>query len=308
MALVWLAPPAPAEELVLKDGQKIVGSIVGYEDGMFRVETGYGFALVRKDKVASVNFGAGSPGEAVKKAAEQKTRTEANKLASEGARPVKGAASSPGKPVAPVPPSSQSTGAETAAAPRPQAPTAPPPPPVSRPISEPLPPHLDERVEGTSYVNETFRFSMFKPPGWKVFEGIPRETVPAIVALGTEDEQTLLFVHRQAWSGPPDLKKDATEERLQQTYQDYQKISESLVQLDGRPAFRRVFKGVLDGVEWYGVSVLISKDNSVFGIMGLTSAETYQFQQAVFNKIINSFRFLPPIAQSTPVSPAVVTP
>src|ERR1035438_3994144 len=43
-----------AEEITLKDGQKIVGTIVGYEKDMFRVETDYGIALVRKDKVASI--------------------------------------------------------------------------------------------------------------------------------------------------------------------------------------------------------------------------------------------------------------
>jgi len=35
----------------------------------------------------------------------------------------------------------------------------------------------------------------------------------------------------------------------------------------------------------------VARDNTVFGLIGLTSAETFQFQQAVLNKIINSFRF-----------------
>ena len=46
--------PPRAEEIILKNGQKIVGTIVGYEKDMFRVETEYGIALVRKDKVASI--------------------------------------------------------------------------------------------------------------------------------------------------------------------------------------------------------------------------------------------------------------
>jgi hypothetical protein len=32
----------------------------------------------------------------------------------------------------------------------------------------------------------------------------------------------------------------------------------------------------------------------VFGITGLTSAETFEFQEALFNKIIKSLHFLPP--------------
>src|SRR5580704_17317051 len=53
-ALLGAHFPACAEEITLKDGQKIVGTIVGYENDMFRVETEYGMALVRKDKVASI--------------------------------------------------------------------------------------------------------------------------------------------------------------------------------------------------------------------------------------------------------------
>ena len=41
--LLLLASPVHADTLKLKDGQKISGTIVGFENGMFRVETDYGF-------------------------------------------------------------------------------------------------------------------------------------------------------------------------------------------------------------------------------------------------------------------------
>src|SRR5271169_214242 len=57
VVLVFLgATPALADDLKLKDGKKISGNIVGFENGMFRVETEYGFVLVRKDKVSSVTI------------------------------------------------------------------------------------------------------------------------------------------------------------------------------------------------------------------------------------------------------------
>src|SRR5205807_3322442 len=49
-----LAPSAAADEIRLKDGSKILGTIVGYEDNSFKVQASYGFALVRKDKVAAI--------------------------------------------------------------------------------------------------------------------------------------------------------------------------------------------------------------------------------------------------------------
>ena len=48
--------PSRSEEITLKDGQKIVGTIIGYENDMFRVETTFGIALIRKDKVASIEM------------------------------------------------------------------------------------------------------------------------------------------------------------------------------------------------------------------------------------------------------------
>src|ERR1700751_4585041 len=45
---------ARGDEFRLKDGSKIVGTIVGFEDGAFKVQTTYGFAYVRKDSIAKI--------------------------------------------------------------------------------------------------------------------------------------------------------------------------------------------------------------------------------------------------------------
>ncbi len=294
---VWMAmPSAAAEELVLKNGQKIVGTIVGYENDMFRVETEYGFVLVRKDKLETVNFSGGT-----KAAAAKKSTSSSPSPASPPTPPekVSRATAVPALNVPDVPASNSAV-----APPRePVKPAATPPPP-SRPVDEPLPTSLQEHVEGTTYVNDSFHFAMFKPPGWKVYEEVPKETGSAIMAIGAEDEQTLLFVDRQVWSGTPDFKSDSAEARLRSTYQEYHKLLESPTELGGQPALRRVFNGVIDGTEWHGISVHLAHGNAVFGIIGLTSAETYQFQQALFNKIINSFHFLAPTspAASPPAS------
>jgi len=273
--------PAAAEELVLKSGQKIVGTIVGYEEDMFRVQTEFGFALIRKDKVASIDFAPGSSNEAVPKRADRPRAAATGKAAGSDAERAPASSADSLHPVA------EATSVATAAAAHIRTSPA-----VSRPLNEPLPAQIRERVEGNSYINETFQFAMYKPPGWKVYEGLARETGRAIVAIGAEDEQTLLIVDRQVWSGLPDLESDAAEANLRQTYQDYQQDSESPAQVDGHAAVRRAFQGVLEGVEWHGIAVHVARGNTLFGLIGLTSAETYEFQQALLNKIINSFHFL----------------
>jgi hypothetical protein len=59
-AIALLAPvSAHADELKLKDGTKITGTIVGFEENSFKVKTSYGFAVVQKDQVASINISEG---------------------------------------------------------------------------------------------------------------------------------------------------------------------------------------------------------------------------------------------------------
>ena len=54
LALSALALPALADEIQLKDGKIFYGSIVGYDNKMFKVKTDYGFIYIAKDKIASI--------------------------------------------------------------------------------------------------------------------------------------------------------------------------------------------------------------------------------------------------------------
>ena len=54
LTLGILAAPGRADEIRLKDGKKLYGVIVAYEDNMFKVKTDYGYVLVEKDKIAQI--------------------------------------------------------------------------------------------------------------------------------------------------------------------------------------------------------------------------------------------------------------
>src|SRR5438309_7046527 len=54
LAILAVAGKARGDEFHLKDGSKIVGTIVGFENGAFKVQTSYGFATVRKDSIAEI--------------------------------------------------------------------------------------------------------------------------------------------------------------------------------------------------------------------------------------------------------------
>lgn len=356
-SVACMVAPTRAEEITLKSGQKVVGTIVGFENGMFRVETEFGVALVRKDKVQSIQVS--KPDETHSIAAPSKAEPERTGNKTESVQPggssaaiapqndaavnrkpaplstppqlpAAHAASAPaanpqpaksndthpalptassppphaGNQIPQTPPRSVATQVPATPAanhqpvPEPansNAPAAPEPkaaPPVSHPIDAPMPAHLLEHVDGNTYFNDTFQFSMYKPPDWKIIEGVPKLTGSGIMAMGTDDQMTLLIVDRQVWSGAPQLTSDQVEAQLRQTYQEYHRLSEEPVECNGQSAIRRSFTGVVDGAEWHGVAVQVIRGNTVFGIIGLTAAESYQFQESVFNKVFRTFRFL----------------
>ena len=53
-ALIVATIPVLADEIRLKDGKKLYGVIVAYEENMFKVKTDFGYVLVEKDKIASI--------------------------------------------------------------------------------------------------------------------------------------------------------------------------------------------------------------------------------------------------------------
>src|SRR5580698_11569725 len=53
---IAFAGVVPADELKLKDGSTVVGTIVGFEQNSFKVKTSYGYAVVLKDQVASITI------------------------------------------------------------------------------------------------------------------------------------------------------------------------------------------------------------------------------------------------------------
>jgi hypothetical protein len=131
-AMALLAPlRARADELKLKDGTKIVGTIVGFEENSFRVKTSYGFAVVQKDQVASINISEGKN--------EAKNEGK-NDVKSDGEKPAPVAKPDPA-PVAaakPIEAAKTSTASSSPAAPPSPAalPPAKPPSPPEKPASE----------------------------------------------------------------------------------------------------------------------------------------------------------------------------
>ena len=180
------------------------------------------------------------------------------------------------------------TGAPAATAPRVEpAPARATPPP-------PLPARIEEQVTGTAYVNETYRFQIFKPPTWRSYPQLVRPQTPLVAALGTPDETTLLLIGREYYNGALSDYVRLAERSLQRLYENYRGEGESPTQIAGIPAVERRFSGEAEGRYWTGTAIYFARGQLHFTLLGLTSAgEQTSFQQTVLKKVFSSLEFLP---------------
>lgn len=305
-AICLSAYAAHADEIRLKDGKKLYGVIVGYEDNMFRVKTDYGFVLVEKEKIAAIVPMAATP--------------------SAPEEPAKPAKTSGAKPAAqpPVQPSAIGTNEPAASAPakpkisaesvRPELPTAsrtakisPPAiksstPPASPaiaatqlppPPAEPEAPANKEQIQGNLYTNFSHGFRMYKAPSWDIIEDARRALPNAIVAMGTSNESTLMVVGQEQTKDSLEASANGVEKRLRDIYANYRLISRRQTVVGGAPAVEFKYTGLADEHEWSGRLVVVARGKEVLTMLGMTYADNdlIQIQENVIARAISSTDF-----------------
>jgi hypothetical protein len=280
-----------ADEFTLKDGSKIDGTIVGFQGNSFRVKTSYGFAIVRKDQIASIRItGAAKAPEAVaaKKLVAPAT-SDTSRKAAPAQPPVAPSSTTPSQPVesasiASAPKTISRNAPTTSASAAPAG--APSPRNEAGPVPSAVPPIIHEQVTGNTYINQTYGFSMYKPPDWELIEGARSLLPGAITAMGTGDQTTYLLIGQDAAG-------KSVENRLAGIMDNFEPLAETRLNISGAPAIERRFHGSVDQHDWSGVVVLIPRGPLVFTIFGMTYAETdlVQIQENVIARAIASIHF-----------------
>jgi hypothetical protein len=285
LALLLIAVAVRADEIRLKDGTKITGTIVGFEDGAFKVQTSYGFALVRKDQIAEIIPSAPKPAPAPpapKPTAKPADTGASAAAAATPAEPPTGTASAPSATSATsnapstsstsvpvVAPAARTTSAKAAhartaasattaamatAASEPSAAPASSTSPMSTaaqgPAAESKPQPIRDEVVGTLYMNHTFGFDIYKPPDWALLPEELNSLPNAVTALGTDDGTTLLLVGREARKGALEAQAAATDAQLHDIYDNFRLLSTSRANIAGEPAIERHFRGTAEDRDW----------------------------------------------------------
>jgi len=308
LALSALPYPARADEIRLKDGKKLYGVIVGYEDNMFKVKTDFGYVLVEKDKIASIIPDTPADSSEAKTATKpavkaepaaavgKKPAPEATPAGADANKQAKTAAilnNAPARPEIPLTTANSDTNPPAIkpvnAAPKAPlaAPAAAPPPPKEEP------PPVREEIQGNLYINHEFGFRMYKAPSWQIIEGAGQNLPNAIVAMGTNNESTLLVVGHEKTKTALEPAAQAVESKLREVYENYRPISERKTVVGGSPAMEYHYRGMADGHDWSGTLAVVARNGDVFTVLGMTFADSdlIQIQENVISRAIASLDF-----------------
>jgi len=328
LMLSAMALSARADEIRLKDGKKLYGVIVSYEDNMFKVKTDYGYVLVEKDKIASIvpSTPAGKPeAAAAKKDAPEKpakpttdsqpqaepakasstdastTPTNANaktveaNTAAKTGKPAPKITNTAVKPEVPANTTAANVSAPaikgapaTTSSGLPATAAAAPAPP-----KEPEVPANSEEIQGNLYTNHTHGFKMYKAPSWSLIEEARGALPNAIVAMGTSNESTLMVVGEEKTKEPLDTAAAAVEKRLHDVYSNYQRLSEKKTVVGGLPAIEYQYRGKADDHDWSGKLVVVARGKDLFTVLAMTYADSdlIQIQENVIARAIASLDF-----------------
>ena len=322
VALCAAAASARADEIRLKDGKKLYGVIVAYEDNMFKVKTDFGYVLVEKDKIASIvpstpasatpktektsAANKESAGEKQPKAEEAVASSadgtnEATNASAKSVEPASGKheKTSPTITNAAVKPSTPANTKTNAVAPNITAPAATPASTLAvsaaQPAApkEPEPPAMREDIQGNLYTNYTHGFKMYKAPSWELIEDARKALPNAIVALGTYNESTLMVIGQEKTKDSLEPAAVTVEKRLSDIYDNYRRISQRKTVVGGMPAVEYHYRGMADGHDWSGTLAVIARGTDVFTVLGMTYADDdlIQIQENVIARSIASLDF-----------------
>jgi len=297
---------ARADEIRLKDGKKLNGEIVGYEGNMFKVKTDFGYVLVEKDKIASIIPAAPTEKPEAQPAAASNVGTSPAPT-NTGAKPANPPATTAKtekaapkitnvavKPEVPAPTSATSPG--TTAAPAIKGPATAPVNTLTaaaQPPPKPEVPAIREEIQGNLYINYTHGFKMYKAPSWNLIEEARNALPNAIVAMGTNNESTLLVVGEENTKESLEAAAAGVEKRLHDVYSKYQRVSQRKTAVGGLPAVEYQYRGSADDHDWSGRLVVVARGKDVFTVLAMTYADSdlIQIQENVIARSIASLDF-----------------
>lgn len=155
--------------------------------------------------------------------------------------------------------------------------------------SEEVSPQVIESLVGTLYSNRTAHFQVIVPVGWVIAPELKQKEV--IAALKDPDQAHFLMVTPELYSGSLTTYRVLAETQFQSKFQDYQKLSESEVKLDGHAGLRLVWKGTTrdTNINAKFLVYIISYENRMVRLSFFTLEPLFDDAVPLFEKMAASY-------------------
>ena len=162
--------------------------------------------------------------------------------------------------------------------------------PENQPSTANSPMPIAESLIGTTYINRTANFQVAMPNGWRLAPEM-RKSKDIVAALKSPDSTLFFLVTPEPFAGNLATYKVLAETQYKSKFSDYEKVSESQVQIDGRSGVRMVFHGKTDKTTtWTWCVYILPYDSRVVRLSFLTLEPLFNDAVPVFEKIAASYR------------------
>jgi hypothetical protein len=102
---------------------------------------------------------------------------------------------------------------------------------------------IEESLNGATYTNVTEKFHVNVPKGWLLAPELAKQSADIAAALKSPDQIYFFFVTPEKYLGTLATYKVLVETQYQLKFKDYEKMSESQIQLDGKNGIRMIWRG-----------------------------------------------------------------
>jgi hypothetical protein len=162
-------------------------------------------------------------------------------------------------------------------------------------------PVIDELLQNTTYTNRTAEFQLTVPQGWKLAPGLRAQTPEVAAALQSEDETLFFLFTPEQFAGNLSTYRVLVETQYQTKFKDYEKLSESNIQLDGRTGIQLVWhakNSQANDMPLKAVVYILPYDGRMVRLSFLTLEGLFNEALPIFEKIAASYHSISPVKQA----------
>lgn len=163
---------------------------------------------------------------------------------------------------------------------------------------EPLNPgKLDQKIEGTTYINRTAHFVLTVPSDWHVTNALVKTTPDVVGTVAAPNSDAAIMVQRYDHPLSTEMVSEIVGESFSKGFQGFRKLSDTPLMIEGESAPSFIFQfeeqsGAQGSQTGKMLAVFIKNENSILGLFCEAPDPQFDPLEDTFKRIVASFRHL----------------